>query len=90
MNTLPKTDKRRKWTDEQIQTMRDMRKSGVRIPQICEAVGAPRETVTYWTTDGFREYRSRYYTAWIREKRKEPEWKEKLSAYSKKYHSNKA
>lgn len=89
MNTLPNTDKRRKWSDEQIQQMVDMRNSGARVKEICKATGAPPETVTYWTTAGFREYRSRYYTAWIREKRKEPEWKDKLNTYSRKYHANK-
>ena len=90
MNILAKTDKRRKWSDEQIQKMKDMRNSGARIRQICDETGAPPETVTYWTTDGFREYRSRYYTAWIREKRKEPEWKDKLNTYSRKYYAQKS
>jgi transposase-like protein len=89
MNTLPTSDKRRKWSDEQIQKMIEMRKSGAKISQICRETGAPRETVTYWTTSGFREYRSRYYTEWIREKRKDPKWQEKLSAYSRKYHADK-
>lgn len=89
MNTLPKTDKRRKWSDEQIQKMVEMRNAGSKIEEICIATGAPRETVTYWTTEGFREYRSRYYTAWIKEKRKTPEWRNKLNEYSRKYHAKK-